>query len=208
MDSAILKAEAKKNWALSQSAFRRLLNWLDAGEDSAGEHYLEMRRRLVAYFDRKNCLAADELADETLNRVARRLEEEGDITDTPPARYCYIVAKFVFLESLRQADREPKGLDELAIGAQPAIDPNVSLALEEEQELNDRMLGCLEDCLQNFDAADRELLLQYYQGEQRVKIENRRRLAERLRLTMNALGIRACRLRAKLAACVNKCAGR
>lgn len=32
----------------------------------------------------------------------RRLQEEGSITDTAPARYCYIVAKFVFLEELRR----------------------------------------------------------------------------------------------------------
>jgi DNA-directed RNA polymerase specialized sigma24 family protein len=207
-DSAILKVESKKNWTLSQSAFHRLLDWLDEGVDSAGEKYLEMRRRLVAYFDRKNCLAPDEMADETLNRVARRLEEEGDITDTPPARYCYIVAKFVFLESLRYADREPKDLDDLAVTAQPSVNPIAVVELEAERELKDRMLTCLESCLQNLEADNQEMLLQYYQGEQRVKIENRRALAERLGLTMNALGIRACRIRAKLAACVSKCAGR
>src|SRR5713226_5729186 len=48
-------AELKKNWILSPEAFRRLLHWLDAGGDSGGERYLEMRRRLTAYFDRKNC---------------------------------------------------------------------------------------------------------------------------------------------------------
>jgi hypothetical protein len=36
-----------------------------------------MHHRLVAYFDRKNCSSPADLADETLNRVARRLEEEG-----------------------------------------------------------------------------------------------------------------------------------
>jgi hypothetical protein len=72
---------------MTPGAFRQFLNWLDQGVDSSGEKYLEMRRRLVGYFDRKNCLTPDELADETLNRVARRLEEEGAITDTPPARY-------------------------------------------------------------------------------------------------------------------------
>jgi DNA-directed RNA polymerase specialized sigma24 family protein len=207
-DSAILKVEAKKNWTLNQGAFQRLLDWLDEGSDSAGEKYLEMRRRLVAYFDRKNSLAPDEMADETLNRVARRLEEEGDITDTPVARYCYIVAKFVFLESLRHADREPKGLDELTVSAQPSVHPTVLVELEEERALNDKMLACLEACLQKLESDNRELLLQYYQGEQRVKIDNRRALAERLGLTMNALGIRACRIRARLAACVSKCAGR
>ena len=44
-----------------------------------------MRRRLVRYFERKQCLDADALADDTLNRVSRRLEEEGAITDASPA---------------------------------------------------------------------------------------------------------------------------
>ena len=84
----------KKGWVPTRSALEHVLTWLDEGVDSGGEKYLEMRRRLVSYFDRKRCLSPDELADETLNRVARRLEEEGAITDAP-ARYCYIVAKYV-----------------------------------------------------------------------------------------------------------------
>ncbi len=206
-DRAILKVESKKNWTLSQSAFHRLLDWLDAGADSAGEQYLEMRRRLVAYFDRKNCLAPDELADETLNRVARRLEEEGDISDTPAARYCYIVAKFVFLESLRHSERQPQSLDELSATEQPSLNPLAGLDPEDEA-LKEKRLICLEQCLQTLEADNQELLLQYYQGEQRAKIENRRALAKRFGVTMNALGIRACRIRAKLAACVSKCVSR
>ena len=45
----------------SGTAFTRLLQWLDDGSDSRGERYLEMRRRLVAYFDRRNRPAADVL---------------------------------------------------------------------------------------------------------------------------------------------------
>ena len=67
----------KKDWAQTASAFHRFLTWLDEGVDSHGEKYLEMRRRLVSYFSRKRCLSPDELADETLTRVARRLKEEG-----------------------------------------------------------------------------------------------------------------------------------
>ncbi|MCA1849645.1 MAG: hypothetical protein LC672_00990, partial [Acidobacteria bacterium] len=65
------KAGQKRDWTLTPRAFHQLLNWLDEGAGSEGRKYLEMRRRLVAYFDRKNCPAPDELADETLNRVAR-----------------------------------------------------------------------------------------------------------------------------------------
>src|SRR5256885_3449554 len=87
----------------SPTAFRQFLSWLDQGDDSGGERYVEMRRRLVGYFARKRCASPDELADETLTRVAKRLEEQGTITDVAPARYCYIVARFVFLEYLRSA---------------------------------------------------------------------------------------------------------
>jgi len=80
----------KRDPSTSPNAFRQFLNWLDDGSDSRGEKYLEMRRRLVAYFDRKNCVAPDDLADETLNRVARRLEEEGIITGTGFPKVFYL----------------------------------------------------------------------------------------------------------------------
>ena len=152
-----------------------------------------MRRRLVAYFDRKRARAPDELADETLNRVARRLEEEGAITDTPPARYCYIVARFVFLEYVR---REPiqSNVADLTIAAHR--EPDV---VAEQHEL---MLDRVDRCLQQLDADERALILQYYQGEQRTKIEQRRMLAAQLGVTPNALTIRACRIRGRLEACV------
>lgn len=52
---------------------------------------------------------------------------------------------------------------------------------------------------------DAALILDYYRGEQRAKIEQRRRLAAERALTTNALKIRACRIRDKLEACINAC---
>lgn len=89
------KTELKKNWTLTSDAFNRLLEWFDEGINSDGRNYLQMRERLVAYFDRKNCLTPDDLTDETLNRVARRLEESVIESETP-AKFCYITARFVF----------------------------------------------------------------------------------------------------------------
>src|SRR4051812_42100284 len=79
---------------LTPLAFKRLLEWLDEGVDSCGERYLEMRRRLVSYFERRNRPSADELADDTFNRIGRTLEDAGVIQTRPPARYCYVVARF------------------------------------------------------------------------------------------------------------------
>ena len=207
-DISVQKAERKKDWALTQGAFRRLLGWLDEDGDSNGETYMETRRRLVSYFDRKNCLTPDELADETLNRVSRRLEEEGSITGATPAHYCYIVAKYVFLEYQRRSDRGQLSLDELSNPRHSIPSPAELSALEEAAESRENRLDCLERCLQNLEPDNRELIIQYYRGEQRAKIDNRRALAARLGISTNALGIRACRLRNKLEACVCKCAQR
>jgi DNA-directed RNA polymerase specialized sigma24 family protein len=188
----------KKDWALTESAFRLLLDWLDQGVESAGQRYNEMRRRLVRYFDRKNCVSPDELADETLNRVARRLEEQGTITDAAPAQYCYIVARFVFLESHRREQ-----------SARPAHEEPEALAVAAQSDAEaagrEQMLDCLDRCLQHLRPEDQTLILQYYHGDSGGRIEQRRALAERLGATPNALSIRACRIRDRLEDCLKNC---
>jgi DNA-directed RNA polymerase specialized sigma24 family protein len=190
----------KKHWTPTEASFRQLLKWLDEGADSGGERYLEMRRRLAAYFDRRNCLAPDDLADETLNRVARRLEEQGSITDATPAHYCYIVAKYVLLEHLRQPERGQRDLDKVADEGAPQS--RASSPPDPAGEREQRLLDWLEHCLNELEVEDRDLILDYYQGEHREKIDRRRTLAARLGLTMNALSIRACRIRNKVEACL------
>jgi RNA polymerase sigma factor (sigma-70 family) len=194
----------KKDWAPTQDAFRHFLTWLDEGVDSGGERYLEMRRRLALYFDRKNCLSPDDLADETLNRVARKLEEQGSITDLSPAHYCYVVARFVFLEYLRGAQPAQTSFEE---PAHSAVQSSLSGSSDKDSEnqAREKLHKCLDHCLSQLPEKDRELILEYYQGEQRAKIDGRYRLAERLGLSMNALSIRACRIRDRLEACLTKC---
>jgi len=201
MDSALQTGAQKKNWTLTEAALQRLLHWLDEGTDSGGEKFLEMRRRLVAYFDRKNCLNPDELADEALSRVARRLEEEGTIQSDTPAKYCYIMARFVFKEQLREAKRQH--LMAVEIERRSTTEPQAA----ELAELRERRLDCLEQCTGKLNPASREIIMRYYIGRERAKIENRRSLASSLGITMNALSIRACRIREKLEACVKQCVG-
>jgi DNA-directed RNA polymerase specialized sigma24 family protein len=202
LGAAITRTGLNKEWAMTPGAFRQFLNWLDQGVDSSGEKYLEMRRRLVGYFDRKNCLTPDELADETLNRVARRLEEEGAITDTPPARYCYIVAKFVFFEYLRRAEHSETNFVESPAPGPYASPLGAKSQPGADRETKEKQFRCLDECLQKLPLHDRELIVEYYRGEQTVKIERRRSLAAQCGITMNALTIRTCRIRNKLELCV------
>ncbi len=196
------KAEPKKNWAITAESFHRLLDWLDAGKNSDGQNYLEMRARLVTYFDRKNCLNPDELADETLNRVARRIAEEGTIETETPAKFCYITARFVFMESLRGSEKNNVPLDDAL--RQPR-GQKLAAANDDEREIKEKRLNCLEHCTEKLERANREIIVRYYFGEERVKIENRRALAQSLEISVNALSIRACRIRDKLEGCVGKC---
>jgi len=49
------------------------------------------------------------------------------------------------------------------------------------------------------------LVVEYYRDAGREKIERRRNIAGRLGITMNALGIRACRIRRSLEVRVEAC---
>jgi DNA-directed RNA polymerase specialized sigma24 family protein len=195
-----------KDRSTDRRAFRKFLDWLDLGIDSNGEKYLEIRRRLVQYFDRRNCALPDELADETLNRVARRLAEEGEIRDVTPAHYCYLVARFVFLEYQRRPDRADISTEVLP--GLPAAIPGVPGSAEADAaEVREKRMNCLEQCLQNLQAGQRELIVEYYRGEGGARIEHRGTLAARLGVTANALSIRACRIRTMLERCVKTCCG-
>ncbi|MEO7134259.1 MAG: hypothetical protein ABI024_08560 [Vicinamibacterales bacterium] len=198
--------ERRGAWTLSSDALQRLLNWLDGSANSDGHAYSEMRRRLRDYFGRKNCLTPDDLADETLTRVARRLEEEGITRGETPARYCYIVARFVFLEHLRSTKAHPMVTHDSGEVA-PQLSPRSGADVAEAADTRESLLACLEKCLQELDSLNRRIITGYYIGSARVKIDNRRELAASLGLTLNALTVRACRIRTRLEACVRRCAG-
>ena len=201
MDVLIQEIEREEP-TLTQVAFTRLLEWLDDGTDSHGETYLEMRRRLVAYFDRRNRPTADALADETFNRIAKTLEKCGSIATTPPARYCYTIARFVLLEDLRRGRRSVQ-FDE--VRGSKSIEWGRSDAVDEAASAHERRLDCLDRCLLTLKPDQRELVVDYYRDAQRQRIDRRRELAAKLGITMNALGIRACRIRGTLEACVDTC---
>jgi DNA-directed RNA polymerase specialized sigma24 family protein len=186
---------------LTQLAFDRLLEWLDDGRDTHGQGYLEMRQRLVRYFARRNRPAADDLADETLNRVGRTLAQEGRIAVRPPARYCYLVARFVLLEDVRRAPKEARFVTASATRASCAGCRSAAKS-DDTGEIRERRLTRLESCLQRLTPEQRELIVEYYRDARGNRIEHRRELAGRLGISMNALAIRVSRIRGVLVACL------
>ena len=65
----------KKEWVITQEAFDGLLAWLDPDRDRAAHKYETVRTRLIKIFSCRGCGVADDLADETINRVTAKLSE-------------------------------------------------------------------------------------------------------------------------------------
>ena len=172
---------------LTQDEFDRLLAWLDPDREQAGRRYEEIRRKLIRLFACRGCPEGEDLADETINRVARKVIEIAENWSGDQALYFYAVAHKVHLEYLR---KKPT----------PVLPPPPRPSEEVEREH-----ACLEQCMQHLPAGNRELVLQYYQKQKKAKIEHRESLAQQLGITLNALRIRACRIRETLFLCVQDC---
>jgi len=164
---------------------------------SAAERYEDLRLKLTKFFTWKGTegYVADDLADETLDRIATKVGEGLEIESVNA--YTYSVARFVWLEHLRARKEEPAG-DDI---------PEVPIYPEEPEEEDER-LGCLRSCLGEVAAGDQDakLVTAYYDPSPGEKIrEARKRLAAEFGITVNTLKVRACRIRARLESCISKC---
>ena len=188
-------ASLKKEWALTKEAFDRLLGMLDMDRERAGQKYEFVRLRLVKFFQWSGAIEPDVLADETLNRVARKIEEGANIYNLNA--FIQGVAKLVKAESLRSPLRKHLDIEE-AYGLAATID--------EDPEKTERRV-CLDRCLGSLSDESREIIITYYENEKGVRIECRKQLAARLGITANALRINAHRIRMGLETCVKACLG-
>jgi DNA-directed RNA polymerase specialized sigma24 family protein len=178
---------------LTGAAFDRFLVCLDANPDHAGKKYEAIRQKLVKIFDWRGARFPEECADETINRVVRKLEYGQEIRDIPT--YCQGVARLVFLETLKKAENREVSLDELkSVPAEPLLP---------EDESAQRT--CFGRCLSELPLQNRQLILQYYEDDRRVKINNRQTMADQLGIPLNALRSRVQRIRDKMEQCIGQC---
>lgn len=181
---------------LTSQAFIKLLERLGDDEEQAAQKYEELRLTLIRTFEWRGAPFPEEHADETFNRLARKLEEGVEIRNIND--YAYTVARLVWLEGLKGSDKRSAPLDEIQ---------NEPIALDTSHEVREKedRLDCLDDCLDALPYASRDLIMEYYVDEKRDRIDRRRDLAERLGLRRDALANRAQRLRDKLERCVTLC---
>ena len=179
---------------MNKESFDAFLTSLDQDRLRAAEKYEQIRLRLINFFIWRGGQFPEDDADETINRIIRKLGEGNQIRDT--ATYVYGIARMVALEGGRRRELQVSLNDERVFAAPSESD---------ESEGTELRLWCLDQCLDKLKAEARELITDYYRNEKSEKIEHRRRLAERLGIPVNALRIRALRTREKLSACIEGC---
>ena len=192
---------------LSADAFELLLRVLDSDRERAGEQYERIRGRLVSLFRWRACSDPDELADRTFDRVARRLAEGAEVRVADPYIYFHGVALNVLREHWRGSDRIQRPLDEVPHPKAPVQ------ALESESDrlalrlATERRLDCMSKCLEKLPGDHRRLIEGYHAGGggPGAHIASRKSLANDMRLPLNALRIRAYRIRRTLQTCLETC---
>jgi hypothetical protein len=180
---------------LSHDLFRELLARLDSDPERAGAAYNRHRQRLIHYFTWERAADPEALADEVIDRVARRLHEGEDVPRL--GGYFLGVARLVAFEERRRADQAGVTLREYG--------RRVAEGRGADTRDLQRSLDCLEGCLDRLTPDRRELILEYYTSEPNARIANRQRLASRLGLQPGALRNRALRLRQGLEQCLADC---
>jgi DNA-directed RNA polymerase specialized sigma24 family protein len=185
--------------ALSPEGFERLLARLDADRERAGARYEILRGKLVRFFEWRGVPDPEELADETIDRVARRLAGGEEIASDDPGAYFHGVARNVLREHWDHTQRSK--------GDVPIDGDLPDLSRDEGGADDEPRLGCFEHCLAGLAPETRQLVLRYYTDEKRAKIDGRQQMAQALGIGLNALRIRMFRVRATLVECVRGCLG-
>ena len=179
-------------WVLDGEAFRRLLSRLDPDPEAAGERYEVLRRKLLLFFAGRGCPEPEEGADETLDRVTRKVAEGERIEDL--GAFAYGVARRVLSEAGRRDRSRRRALRRLL------APPAAASSMESEAGVE-----CVARCTRRLEPSDRDLILEYYAGSGRQQPDERREMAARRGISPMALRLRVYRLRRSLEACTRRC---
>ena len=180
--------------SLSKVDFELFLNTLDQNREQAAEKYIALRERLENFFVWRNCENAEELTDIVFDRIVKKITEGEQIKNAEA--FCVSISKFVLMENRREVLRT-KELDDDT--------PEITVDADEEVELRRKQLRCLNKCMAKLPEDKRKLLIGYFDTEEKTMIPARKRLAEKLDLTLNSLRIRISRLKTKMEKCTKDC---
>lgn len=198
----------KKDWVVTQAAFDLLLRQLDPDRERAGHRYEQIRHKLTKFFEWRGCTSPDEYADRSIDRAARRIADGEEIRAGDPYLFFHGVAINVLREhwkNVQKADVRP--IDDLPVSRAAALAERESHKLREQVD-REIQLACLDGCVKRLPAQQLVLITEYHQDQGGAKIARRNQLAKELNIPLNALRIRAYRIRGELENCISDCTRR
>lgn len=190
----------RKHLVPTKEQFDGLMAWLGSSAEDPGAKYETIRQSLVKLFVWNGYWDAEDLADETIDRVMRKVPEIAIEYSGDPALYFYGVARMMLKERRRQKtiSSESQSLESrLTTRSQQSDDTD---------EIN-RRFECLEECIAKLPVDSRELILDYYQEVKRAKIDFRQQIARRMGMDIENLRVKVFRIRASIYKCMEKCLG-
>ena len=184
-------------------SFELLLEAITKPGREAVEDYQRIRNKLCRFFGAYAVVDPDELADESIDRVAQKLGA-GAVLDLTSDSYFLTVARFVLLEHRRKHLNRAVSLDDEESYFEPSYDP-----AEEAERTNERIqreigLDAIADCRSKLSDEEREILDNYNGGSGREKIDRRNALAVKLGKTKEALIVAVSRINTKIKNCVKQ----
>jgi len=195
----------KKDWILTGEALESLLKYLDSDPNRAAEEYEEIRRRLMKLFRWRGCPHFEEYTDRTIDRVASRIAEGVEIHTTNKYALFYGVALNILKEYWRKSERESHGMDGMRRALGLSGDPEHAIDRQAEEVRQQARIECLRRCLRQLPSESLALIKNYYAEGDFLDKNQRKQLASELRISVNALRVRAFRIRNEVEQCVNVC---
>ncbi len=180
--------DQKTRWMLDKYGLENLLDAFHPDREQASQQYEALRKRLIRFFEWNHTDFPEELADETLDRLARRLSTgEDGILD--PAKFAAGVARLLLKEHWRKTAHREEAL------AAMVQDNRETARREQERAHQEERTIILEQCLQAIPEQNRILIQRYFSAESRIHIQQRQKLAEEYGISPNALRNRVMRIR-------------
>jgi hypothetical protein len=185
----------KESWSPTQESLEKLLAWLNSNREGGAEKYERIRLRLIKYFTCNGCGDDDEhLADETIDRVMRRLERNEVPEPFTGDKVLYFLA---FAKNVRQEHY-------VYLRRRESPGPVIVIDRNEKQEEEDEDV-CLTECVRILGKEDRWLAIEYYRFEKTTKVGHHSNLASQFDLSLAGLRTRVHRVRERLRTCIEEC---
>jgi DNA-directed RNA polymerase specialized sigma24 family protein len=180
-------AAPNNGWVLGKTDWDSFLRQLHPDPEQAAEFYERLRARLISFFRGRRLNSAEDHADDAIDRMIKAAAREP-IRD--PMNYGLAVARYIACE----ARRKPR---EVSLDESRDF-PDLYVSTEAMEARVSEQLDRIEECSALLEPEEKEVLFSWYRHEKREKIEEKRKLAAKLGITVGTLRVRAFRIRERV----------